>query len=111
MSFRYIAAFAFCFSLTAAAFGQQTGEVVKEETVQSQDANGNLAVSQRTVTHESTVNGSNQIVTETYSSFVPGVALEYDGPLELAQRVRVTNTPTVDGGRQTITEKTHDADF
>jgi hypothetical protein len=104
MSFRYIVAFAFCFSMTTAAFGQQTGEVVKEETVQSQDASGNLAVSQRTVTHESTVNGSNQIVTETYSSFVPGVALEYDGPLELAQRVRVTNTPTVDGGRQTITE-------
>ena len=104
MSFRYIAAFALWFSLTTAAFGQQSSEVVKEESVPSLDGYGKLAVSQRTVTRESTVNGSNQVVTETYSSFIPGVALELGGPLELAQRVRVTTTPMTNGGRQTITE-------
>ncbi len=104
MSFRYIAAFALWFSLTTAAFGQQTSEVVKEETVRSLGGNGKLAVGQRTVTRESTANGSNQVVTETYSSFIPGVALEFDGPLELAQRIRITTTPMTNGGRQTITE-------
>ena len=104
MSFRYIAAFALWFSLTAAAFGQQTSEVVKEETVRSPDGNGKLRVGQRTVTRESNANGSNQVVTETYSSFIPGVALEADGPLELAQRIRITTTPMPNGGRQTITE-------
>jgi hypothetical protein len=104
MSFRYIAAFALWFSLTTVAFGQQTSEVVKEETLRSLDGNGKLAVSQRTVTRESTANGSNQVTTETYSSFIPGVALEFDGPLELAQRIRVTTIPMTNGGRQTITE-------
>jgi hypothetical protein len=32
------------------------------------------------------------------------VALDLDGPLELAQRVRVTTTPMTNGGRQTIME-------
>jgi hypothetical protein len=104
MSFRYIAAFALWFSLTPVAFGQQTSEGVKEETLRSVDANGKLAVSQRMVTRESIVNGSSQVITETYSSFIPGVALELDGPLELAQRIRVTTTPITNGGRQTITE-------
>ena len=89
MSFRYIVALTLWFSLTTAGFSQQTSEVVKEETVRSLDGSGKLAVGQRTVTRESTANGSNQVVTETYSSFIPGVALEFDGPLELAQRMRV----------------------
>ena len=103
MSFRYIAAFALWFSLTTVAFGQQS-EGVKEETLRSVDASGKLAVSQRMVTRESIVNGSSQVITETYSSFIPGVALELDGPLELAQRIRITTTPIMNGGRQTITE-------
>src|SRR5262245_20083921 len=104
MSFRYVAVFALWFSLPTATFGQQTSEVVQEGTVRSLDANGKLAVGQRTVTRESTANGSNQIVTETYSSFIPGVALEIDAPLQLAQRVQVTTTPMPNGGQQTITE-------
>jgi hypothetical protein len=104
MSFRYIAAFTLWFSLTTVTFAQQTNEVVKEETLRSLDGNGKLAVSQRIVRRESTANGSSQVLTETYSSFIPGVALELDGPLELAQRIRVTTTPITNGGRQTITE-------
>jgi hypothetical protein len=104
MSFRHIVAFVLCFLLTTTAFGQQNSETTKEESVRSLDANGKLAVSQRTVTRESTVNGSNEVVTETYSSFIPGVALDFDGPLELAQRVRVTTTPMTNGDRQTIME-------
>ena len=104
MSFRYIAAFPLWFSLTTAAFGQQSSEVVKEESVPSLDGYGKLAVSQRTVTRESTANDSNQLVIETYSSFIPGVAREFDAPLELAQRIRVTTTPMTNGGTQTITE-------
>src|SRR5262249_20362915 len=104
MSFRYLAVFALWFSLPTATFGQQTSEIVKEQTVQSLDANGKLAPGQRTVTREPTANGSKQIMTETYSSFVPGVASELDGPLVLTQRVRVTTTPMTNGGSQTITE-------
>jgi hypothetical protein len=104
MSYRYIAALALWFSLTAVASGQRTSDVLKEEAVPSLNGNGKLAVSQRTVTHESTSNGSKQVVTETYSSFIPGVALDFDGPLQLAQRVRMTTTPIANGGRQTITE-------
>ena len=100
---RYIAVLAVWFSLTTAAFGKQTGEVVKEEAVRTRDADGRLSVSQRTITRQP-ANGSTQVVTETYSSFVPGVALEFDGPLELTQRTRVTTTRLTNGGRQTITE-------
>ena len=103
MSFRYIAAFVLWSALTPAAFGQQTSEVVKEETVRSVDGNGKIAGGQKTVTRESTTNGSHQVVTETYSSNIPGVALDFDS-LELAERTRVTTTPMTNGGRQTITE-------
>ena len=100
---KYIVVLAVWFSLTTAAFGKQTGEVVKEEAVRTLDADGRLSVSQRTITRRS-ANGSTQVVTETYSSFVPGVALEFDGPLELTQRIRVTTTRLTNGSRQTITE-------
>jgi hypothetical protein len=104
MSFRYVVALALWFSLEIPAFSQQTSDVVKEETFRSLDANGKLTVSERTVSHESIANGSTDVVTEIYSSFVPGVALEFGGPLELTRRIHVTTTPMTDGGRLTITE-------
>ena len=104
MSFRYIATFALWFSLTAAAFGQQPNEIVKEEMAPNPDGDGKLALIQRTVTRESTANGSNRVVTETYSSFIPGVALGPGSPLELAERISVTTTPMMNGDSQTITE-------
>src|SRR5215470_10504489 len=98
MSFRYVAVLWLWFLLAVPVFSQQTSDVVKEETFQSLDANGKLTVSERTVSRESTANGSTHVVTEIYSSFVPGVALEFGGPLELTRRIRVTTTPTTDGG-------------
>jgi hypothetical protein len=79
------------------------GEVVEEETVRLVDSDGKLAVSEKTVTNRSTKNGSDQVVTESYSPYTPGRA-QSGNALALSQRIRVTTTPTANGGRQTITE-------
>jgi hypothetical protein len=79
-------------------------EVVEEESIRSLDGNGRLTLSDRTITRRSRSNGSDQVLTEAYSNFIQGLALGPGSPLVLVQRVRVTKTPTMSGGSQTITE-------
>ena len=79
-------------------------EVREEETVRRLDGNRRLTLSERTVTRRSRSNGSDQVVIEVYSSSIPGLALGPGSPLQLFQRVRITTTPTMNGGRQTISE-------
>jgi hypothetical protein len=79
------------------------GEVVEEETVRIANSDGKLTVSEKTVTNRSTKNGSDQVVTESYSPYTPGLA-QPGNALALTQRTRVTTTPTANGGSQTITE-------
>ena len=79
-------------------------EVVEEETVRRLDGNGRLTLSERVITHRSRSNGSDQVVIQVYSSEILGLALGPGSPLELAQRIRVTTTPMVNGGSQTVTQ-------
>jgi hypothetical protein len=79
-------------------------EVLEEETVRSLDGNGRLTLSERTITRRSNNNGSDQVVIEVYSTEIPGLARGPGSPLELEERIRVTTTPTVNGGSQTISE-------
>jgi hypothetical protein len=79
-------------------------EVREEETVRRLDGNRRLTLSERTVTRRSGDGGSEQVLIEVYSSNIPGVALGPGSALQLAQRVRITTTPTMNGGRQTISE-------
>jgi len=80
------------------------GEVVEEETVRNLDGDKKLTVSEKTITHWSTNNGSDQVVTEVYSPYRPGFVPEPGNPLLLNARIRVTTTPTANGGSQTISE-------
>jgi hypothetical protein len=80
------------------------GEVVEEETVRNLDGDGKLAVSEKTITRRTTNNGSDRVVTEVYSPYMPGIAQQPGNSLALNQRIRVTTTPTANGGSQTITE-------
>lgn len=80
------------------------GEVLREETFRSLNGDGKLTLLERTVTLESTSNGASQAVSETYSTYVPGVAIGPGSPLQLSQRSRTTTTPMTDGASQTITE-------
>ncbi len=77
-------------------------EVVEEETVRNLDHNGKLTVSKKTITHRSTNNGLDHVVTEVYSPYTPGLATEPGNRLALNQRIRVT---TSNAGSQTISEK------
>jgi hypothetical protein len=79
-------------------------EVVEEETVRSQDSDQKLTLKERTITRRSSSVGSDQVVTEIYSSFIPGLVQDPSRPLQLDQRIRATTTPTLNGGSQTITE-------
>jgi hypothetical protein len=79
-------------------------EVVEEETVRSLDGDGRLALSDKTVTRRSGTKGSEQVVTDVYSTYIAGQARAPGGPLELDHRIRVTTTPMANGGSQTITE-------
>jgi hypothetical protein len=79
-------------------------EVVEEETVRSLDGNGRLTLSERTMKRQSSGNGSDQVVIELYSNEILGLALGPGSPLEIDRRIRVTTTPTVNGGSQTISE-------
>jgi hypothetical protein len=80
-------------------------EVVEEETVRSLDGDGRLALSERTVTRKFTTNGSEQMVTDVYSTNVAGMARASGSALELDHRIRVTTTPPMtNSGSQTITE-------
>jgi hypothetical protein len=80
-------------------------EVVEEETVRSLDSDGKLTLSERTVSRRSGTNGSEKVVTDVYSNNVAGQArASGNTSLELDHRIRVTTTPTANGGSQTITE-------
>jgi hypothetical protein len=75
----------------------------EEETIRRPDMSGMLVLSERNVTHRFEANGAQQQVIETFSQDTPG--LYWSGPhLTLRERVRVSTTPTPDGGRQTIEE-------
>jgi len=80
------------------------GEVVEEETVRIVGGDNKLTVSQKAITHRFTNNSSDQVVTEVYSPDRPGLVRDPAKPLMLSQRIRVTTTPTANGGSQTITE-------
>src|SRR5262245_27462946 len=80
-------------------------EVVEEETVRSLDGDGKLSLSERTVSRRSGTNGSEKVVTDVYFNSVAGQArASGNNSLELDHRIRVTTTPTANGGSQTITE-------
>jgi hypothetical protein len=79
-------------------------EVLEEETVRLLDGDGNLTLSERTITHRSRSDDSDQLVTEVYTPYIQGMAREPGSPLVLDHRVRVISTSTVDGGSRTITE-------
>jgi hypothetical protein len=79
-------------------------EVVEEETVRDLDGNGKLRVREKTITHRSTNNGSDDVTTEVYSRDTPGLVSEPGSRLGLKQRIRVTTTATANGGSQTISE-------
>ena len=78
------------------------GERVAEETVRRISDNGTLTLSEKRVTRESRNNGQEETVTERYWQGTQRVSLNY--PLELNERVRLTTSPTPDGGQQTIRE-------
>ena len=79
-------------------------EVVEEETVRSLDGDGRLTLSDKKVTRRSGTNGSEQVVSDVYSSNIAGLVRPSGSPLELDHRIRVTTTPITNGGSQTITE-------
>jgi hypothetical protein len=78
-------------------------ERVDEETVRRVDVNGTLALSERTLTRQSTGSGREETVIETYSQNAPGTNRSSSSQLELNGRVRTTSTSSADG-RQTIRE-------
>ena len=72
----------------------------KEESVLRPDADGRLAVVERTVSKESeTAPGEKRETVETYSTAVPGAAA--DGSLHLTQRITTVNRNRADGGQTT----------
>lgn len=75
----------------------------EEETIRRPDINGMLVLSERNVTHRFEANGAQHEVIETFSPNSPGLYWS-DGHLTVRERVRVSTTPTSDGGRQTIEE-------
>ena len=78
-------------------------ERVDEELIRRPDVNGRLVVSERVVTRRSGANGQEQVIVETYSPEIEGVA-RTDGRLALSQRVRRSTTAASDGGRSTVEE-------
>ena len=80
-----------------------SSERLEEETVLRRDTAGMLVVSERNVTRRSEANGREQVVVETYARNMDGFPRS-DSPRELRQRVQITTTATVDGGRNTVEE-------
>jgi hypothetical protein len=78
-------------------------ERVTEETVQRLDANGRLAVAERSYTRRSEVNGKEHVDIETYSDSAEGF-VRSNSRLTLSQRVRRTTTVASDGGREIVEE-------
>ncbi len=78
-------------------------ERVEEETIQRQNLNGTLVLSDRVVARTSESNGEHRVVIETYSQGAEGF-VRSDSHLALQQRVRRSTTVTADGGRSTVEE-------
>lgn len=75
-------------------------ESTKDESVLRPDADGKLAVVERTVSKESEdAPGEKRETVETYATAVPGAAA--DGSLHLTQRVTTLNRKRADGGQTT----------
>ena len=83
--------------------GIGSAERVEEETIQRQNLNGALVVSDKVVTRTSESNGENRVVIETYSQGAEGF-VRSDSHLALWQRVRRSTTASADGGRNTVEE-------
>jgi len=92
---------------TEARSGETRGigstEPVEEETIQRQNLNGALVLSDKVVTRTSESNGEKSVVIETYSQGAEGF-VRSDSHLALQQRVRRSTTVTADGGRSTVEE-------
>ena len=92
---------------------RQNGQLTsKEEQVLRPDANGNLAVIERTVNKQTqSSSGEKRDTTETYSTTVPGEA--GDGSLQLVQRQTITERATASGAKSTVrqTERPRPGDF
>jgi hypothetical protein len=87
--------------------GEEGKGQVKEERVLRPDAEGKLAVQERTVSRDAENGpGNSQTTSETYSNFVPGVA--GDGKLSLNRRVqtvRRTGLAGVQTSEETVEER------
>lgn len=81
--------------------GEQGREQTKEERVLRPNAEGRLAVMERTVSREAAgAAGEKQSSTETYSTNVPGTAP--DGKLHLVQRETTVQRTDAAGGQSTV---------
>jgi hypothetical protein len=83
--------------------GVGSAERVEEETIQRQNLNGALALSDKVVTRTSESNGENRVVIETYSQYAEGF-VRSNSQLALRQRVRRSTTVSANGGRSTVEE-------
>ena len=88
---------------TAEVTDTSASERLDEEVIRRPDLNGRLVVSERVVTRRSGANGQEQVIVETYSPEIEGVA-RIDDRLVLNQRVRRSTTTTNDGDRSTVEE-------
>lgn len=92
---------------------RQNGQLTsKEEQVLRPDANGNLAVIERTVNQQTqSSTGEKRDTTETYSTNVPGEA--GNGNLQLVQRETTLHRTTASGAQSTVrqTEQPRPGDF
>jgi hypothetical protein len=79
-----------------------SSERIEEETIQRPDLNGNLAVSEVTVTRSSRTKEQEQVVIESYAPHTD--VRGNNGRPPLSERVHRTTTATADGGHYTVEE-------
>jgi hypothetical protein len=83
--------------------GAGSAERISEETIQTPDLTGTLALQDRVVTRTSESKDAQEVVIETYSQGAEGF-VRSDSHLALQQRVRRSTTLTADGGRNVVEE-------
>ena len=86
--------------------GTLRGEItpcLREETIDRLDVNGDLTLTERTVTRRSQANGHDQIVTETFARDVGGM-VQSGNRLELTRRVLRTTAAGADGSVALVEE-------